>query len=249
MEAQFGAASIGGSKPAEILFKEDAKVVQSVAVQPVRSGRIHTTEPSGRTFETELSGLHALVIRGDPNAADEAACFLLRIFEPHFQRKYYALDFDTVHDAIMDTILAYLASPQRFTSANSRFLYRSLELRVRRNIAHSVSAVKRRKQREERWVEILTTPWLPKSTKTAESLCDSEEELNELVRRITETPEEVAFVHLLLNGEPSRQAMAQTLGVGALEVRDQLQLIKRVKDRLKARIRKRIHLLPSEKTS
>jgi hypothetical protein len=183
-----------------------------------------------------LSQLHGLVLDGSSVAADRIAAILSTTLQTQFYGRFPHLDQHIVLDAVHVEILRYLSAPASYAEDGSA-LYWDIHLSVRRRIGHALRAEIRRRLRERQWSEIhkMNSVIADAGTPTVTSLS----ERKELLLQLAATEQEHRFLTLCLDGATDTQAFAEATGLTSALSPCQRQVLKRLKDRLWTRAKRR----------
>jgi hypothetical protein len=190
-----------------------------------------------------LAALHTQLSGGVLSAREEVAGLLVPVLQRQFHSRFAHIDAEIVHDAVVEAIMAYLDEPALFDRTKGltvrAFVYRNAHQKLCNNI-HSAQC---RRTRESRWAsEQKVQDALALQHSLAEIGAQPElyplETLQAIASRAAKNGEERQCLSLLLHGETDSCAYAKALGVSGANCVWQRQAVKRVTDRLKARLRR-----------
>ena len=186
-----------------------------------------------------IRSLHERVSRGDNEALDELAGFLLRTLRRRLRRTYRA-PVDLISDACEDAILEYGRRPHRFDSSRGVLLDRFLQHAASRNLLNLLAGEQRRRYRETRYADGLSRAKIPNAGWQAKPGF-----FRRVLALVDEGPERTAFAQWL-HGERSTERLAATLGIAHCPALEQRREVKRFKDRVINRVLR--HFVRTERT-
>jgi hypothetical protein len=162
-----------------------------------------------RQNDSLIKELCRRVTAGNRKALGELAEYLLPVLTSRLRRTYRHAPSDLLIDACVDAILEYGFKPTRFDSSRGVPLESFLQLAAARNLANSLKADSRRRQREAIYAQerLRTTVVLP----SVDQL--SEEDIRARVLRLVAEGVERAALEAWLAGERSYATLAATLGM------------------------------------
>lgn len=186
--------------------------------------------------------LHARLLAGDVTASAEVAERYLTGLIEALRRKYSqvaARDKTIVCDAAADALLSYATSPASF-DPNKWTLRGYLFMAAEGNLRNALAKARREHEREKSWDPVeLPPPARNRGVGTPEA--ERELERQELWARICELvpdPTEQDVVALMLEGERATDAYAAVIGIEGKDQAAQQAEVKRMKDKLKARLKR-----------
>jgi RNA polymerase sigma-70 factor, ECF subfamily len=183
---------------------------------------------AGSSHQSErLGSLHALLLSGDPSAADGIVMELMPLLERSLCRSFRNATRDAVIDAVEDALIEYLAHPHRFDPGRGVPLHAYLRLAAARNLQNRLRSDVRRHVREQEYAAEIArrskecVPHLAPGKRVAILPCDRFE---------------IAAARAWLAGERRTEQLAKLLGASELVDSEQRRTVKRFKDRLLKRI-------------
>ena len=185
--------------------------------------------------------LHERLLGRDPVATEEMFSLAAPELEKHLRLRFPSLavgiDPDIYVSAVYETLTDYFKSPGKYDPAKSG-LMTYLRLAWRRDMQNLLAKESRhasgRISLES--VEFSLSDGNDFSDTVADSL-DSKRLVADLTRGMTS--EERAVFSLMTEGERSTRAAAEAMNIGHLALEEQAKRVKRVKDRIKKRMRRR----------
>jgi hypothetical protein len=186
-----------------------------------------------------LVNLHDELLAGNFPAREEAAEILLPLLQCELSCRYDHVDPDILHDAVVDSIIHYLEHPALFDPAKGLALHSFVYREARQRLCNLVSSADHRKKRECRWAAEQALP--EEQALTGNGPLAEERRPKALPAQLiqaAQTEEEQQCLRLMLAGDRDLCAFAKALGVTGADPAWQRHAVKRVKDRLKARLRR-----------
>jgi len=188
-----------------------------------------------------LLDLHKRLLSLDPVATEELFTIAVPELEKHLRARFPSLapgvDPDIYLSAVYETLTDYFKSPSKYDPSKSG-LMTYLRLACRRDLQNLLAKESRhasgRISLES--VEFSLSDGNDVSDTVADSL-DGQRLVAELTRGMTS--EEQAVFSLMLEGERSTRVAAEAMNIGRLPLEEQAKRVKRVKDRIKKRMRRR----------
>jgi hypothetical protein len=194
--------------------------------------------------------LHARLLAGDPTApACLAETYLTRLAAELAMAYPHLRDDHLLHDAAADALLNYGQRPGSFDPAKAKGgLFAYLLLSARGDLKNALDKGKRRQNREspltlvEEWADGRNTfpeeGGSPADDLLRELGLRSAEELEELVQDELPDPTDRRVLKLMQAGVRRTGVFAKVLGLEGLELKQQEKMVKRHKDRIKARLKR-----------
>jgi RNA polymerase sigma-70 factor (ECF subfamily) len=184
----------------------------------------------------EIHWLHARILLGDEHAREQLLARMLPDLVQRVRQQFRAAPGDLVSDAVVDALLDYVSRPGRFDSGRNVPLFAFLVRAAACNVINSLEAERRRRVREARYADDAAAR--AKLPETVES---------RYTQILIPRPHDVASdgaerraYELWRAGERRTGVFATALGLSGLAPLDQRREVKRFKDRLLKRIRRRI---------
>jgi RNA polymerase sigma-70 factor, ECF subfamily len=137
-------------------------------------------------------------------------------------------DQEMAHDAIVDVLLSYVETPERYNPARARlvsYLTKAAKYRVRDRLK-SRSSESEREQNHASVVEL----WRSSPKDILENSVEAARVMDQLKNHLDE--KDLIALHLFLSQERSSLVWAQTLGLDTSDEERMQQEVKRIKDRL-----------------
>ena len=192
-------------------------------------------------LHAELLSLHNRLLDHDPVATEEIFSLVAQELEKHLRLRFPSLapgtDPDIYLSAVFDALTDYFKNPEKYDPAKSG-LMTYLRLACRGDMQNLLKKESRhasgRTSLES--VEFSLSDGNDVSKMVANTL-DEQRLVADLTRGMT--AEERAVFALMTEGERSTQVAAEAMNIGHLSPGEQAKQVKRVKDRLKKRIRRR----------
>jgi DNA-directed RNA polymerase specialized sigma24 family protein len=182
-----------------------------------------------------LNALHQANLRGEPTAPANIFSFAFRPLCRSIRKAVPGADDDHVSDACTDAIVAYLRRPTRFDPSKSS-LWTFLVIIARRRLSDHRRTARRQTPSKESVAEfeLLATP---ANNTVGEDYLLAHEIDGKYLTEIAQNVEELKVLELMCCEVREASQYADSLG---LDVEDPATIreIKRVKDKLKARLRK-----------
>jgi RNA polymerase sigma-70 factor (ECF subfamily) len=174
---------------------------------------------------------HRAVLRGDTKARETLSADLLSRVYRTLIRRMPATDPTLINDAVEDAILAYLENPNVYDPARSR-LDTFITMAAAHRALNALRSQKRRIAAEERFgTSLITTP-------TPNHVVARESRIGDQIRRVVVNRSEHEFLLARNAGVRRTQDLASVLGVMHLPVSEQRRVVKRLTERLRARLRR-----------
>lgn len=198
--------------------------------------------------EAVLQRIHARLLDGDPTASldlwEACATPLFR----RLHRRWPNTAPEMCEDAVLDALFSYLRAPHAYEPARGS-LTGLLALIAHRDLQNAVEREERQRPRGTRSLESVELDMEGRKSVLVEVVADPQSDpdrwLDEidpaLLERITAAiPDERdrEVLDLIVSGERSTQVFARSLGLESLPPDEQRRLVKRVKDRVLARVRR-----------
>lgn len=195
--------------------------------------------PSDR--QAVLLDLHKRLLSLDPVAPEELFTITAPEIEKHLRARFPSLapsvDPDIYLSAVYETLTDYFKAPEKYDPAKSG-LMTYLRLACRRDLQNLLAKESRhasgRISLES--VAFSLSDGNDISERVANNL-DNQQLISDLMQGMTS--EEQAVFSLVMEGERSTRVAAEAMNIGHLALEEQAKLVKRVKDRIKKRIRRR----------
>lgn len=190
---------------------------------------------------------------GESVVRDELSRIMLPYLSNALARAFPAVDHDPVNEAASRTLTRYFNAPPSLRDDSSRSVLAWFLRSARNQLKDLLRASRRRHRREENWGRERdeqwrdTGEWARAFVSEAETLADSRVPQEGLTAGREEawrwlssvcTDGEWKALLLLGEGEHATVIFAEALGLGHLGEVEQAAEVKRVKDRLRARIRR-----------
>lgn len=188
-----------------------------------------TWRPEPTVVSRDIDLLHRATIDGDDPAREQLAGYLLLRVVRIVRRRMRSLDPATIVDAVEDAVMKYLRQPETFDETRSR-LETFVAVQARRNVLDRIRRDKRRRLAEQR-AGLLPAPLTGRAT------LESRQTVTRIINATAWTPMERCFIAARLNGTRSTVELATILGSTGEEAQ-QRRDVKRVCDRLRARLRR-----------
>ena len=181
--------------------------------------------------DQSCGALHERVVACDEAATERLVRILLQSVPPQLRRTFTKAPHDFVATAVVDAILEYLRHPPRFDPARGVPLDRFVKYIASRNLLTLLRAEERRRIRETECGQRV------EPAIGFDSLADPIDLLRERLLAVTPADEQSALV-LWLDGERQTPPIAEALGCASLAPPEQVQEVKRFKDRIRNRARR-----------
>ena len=195
-------------------------------------------EPS-EEFAEEI---HQRLLAKDPRAPSELAVNYLEILVERLRRATNLsgiTDENLLYDAAIDAILNYAEKPSRFDPNKSK-LMTYLVMSAKGDLKNLLAKEKRRKKSESKVVEQITLS-LKYSLENDNLLSTDNDSSLGLMKQVLEEfsdPCDRQLLDLILDGERKTSAYAEILGIQDYNEIEQRRIVKRHKDRIKARLKR-----------
>jgi len=195
----------------------------------------------------QLAELHQLLLAGDATApamlAEAVLDELTRRVESHSRR---TRDPQLVADAVVDAVMDFVKAPERFDPSQMGILS-FLEMAARRNLSNALVSLRRQNMRilQAGAVALEESARNEKERRPLDALSRRERTRRMLDAIDAEqsksfSPEEVAVLRLIADGERATDRYAEVLGLSDKPVVEQRRIVKQVKDRLMKRLKRSI---------
>jgi hypothetical protein len=188
----------------------------------------------------EDHALHARLLAGDPTASAVVAERYLTAVIEALEWAFPKVDEVLRWTAASDAILAYVEAPGAY-DPGARSLAGYLKMAARGDLLNELDRLKRRPPHEnlEDHVELAGARRnREEDTPEIEQALIDEDFWDKLEAHVTD-PTERAVLELMMEGERETAAFAVAMGISGLDVEEQRTEVKRMKDKVKARIRRR----------
>ena len=188
-----------------------------------------------------LLDLHKRLLSHDPVVTEELFTITAPELEKHLRARFPSLapgvDPDIYLSAVYETLTDYFKSPSKYDPAKGGMMT-YLRLACRRDLQNLLAKESRHASGRIslEGVEFGLSDGNDVSDTVADSL-DSRRLVADLARGMTS--EERAVFSLIAEGERSTRAAAEAMNIGHLELVEQVKRVKRVKDRIKKRLRRK----------
>ena len=188
-----------------------------------------------------LLDLHKRLLSHDPVATEELFTIAAPELEKHLRLTFPSLapgvDPDIYLSAVYETLTDYFKNPSKYDPAKSG-LITYLRLACRRDLQNLLAKESRHASGRIslQSVEFILSDGNSVSDTVADKL-DSQRLVADLAQGMTS--EEQAVFSLMTEGERSTRAAAVAMNIGHLEFGEQAKRVKRVKDRIKKRLRRK----------
>ena len=191
--------------------------------------------------QAELLDLHERLLSDDPVVTEEIFNIAAPKLEGHLRMQFPSLaagvDPDVYISAVYEALTDYFKNPGKYDPAQ-RGLMGYLRMAARRDMQNLLrkeyGRLKRRTSLES--VEFWLSDGNDVSERVAEDI-DGRRKIEDLKQGMTS--EEQAVFELMLDGERSTDVAAAAMNIGRLPPGEQAREVKRVKDRIKKRIRRK----------
>ena len=150
------------------------------------------------TFETHRR-LHERILAGDGSASEELFTALLHDLASALRRKYRVAAADWIHDAVVDALLDYRATPHKYDQTRGTPLVTYLFCPAERNLINRLDSERRRSQHETTVVAVESLPCESAASVDQETSIAARLMLSAASREFTAA--ERAVLHLSLAGE------------------------------------------------
>ncbi len=196
---------------------------------------------SARNRQAELLDLHNRLLSHDPVATEEIFSLVAPELEKHLRLRFPSLavgvDPDIYLSAVYDALTDYFKNPKKYDPAKSGILtylrlacWRDLQNLIRKESRHASGRIPLES------VEFSRSDGNDVSERVVEEL-DGQRLIADLTQGMTS--DERAVFALMMEGERSTRVAAKAMNIGHLSSVEQARQVKRVKDRIKKRIRRR----------
>jgi len=194
----------------------------------------------------EERALHDRLLEGDPAASAELFdWFLTPLIEElsrfRQDRALHERDTSLIWDAVTDALFKYVEAPQKYNPEAATLRY-YLRMSAEGDLKNRIAQRARKEAPKESLdvhVELGREPRNSQVDDVPEGVQHLiDEDLWQRIETIIPDPQDQAVVRLLLDGERDTEAFAQILNLKALSIEAQRQEVKRVKDRLKAKLKR-----------
>ena len=193
----------------------------------------------------EERALHERLVAGDPTASGEIIDQFLTPLIDELSRlgKYRALhrrDASFIWDAVTDALFNYVEAPQAYNPEKASLQY-YLRMSAEGDLKNQLAKHTRKEAPKESlgsYVELGQEPWNREVGALPEEQHLVDADLWRRIEALIPDEQDRAVVRLLLDRERDTGVFAQVLDLGDLPVEEQRQEVKRVKDRLKAKLKR-----------
>lgn len=192
------------------------------------------------TASAEERALHERLLADDPTVSAEVCERYLTPIVKALRRKFADVakrDETLIMDAATDALLNYIEAPRKFDPERGRlfsYLIMSAEGDLR-------NALVRQRRVSEKTVDFVELQQICRNKgigqASAERGLDSQKIWNR-IHQLVPDPTDQAVVQLLLDGVREYDAYAEAMGIMELPAQERRKEVKRVKDRLKARLKR-----------
>lgn len=183
--------------------------------------------------------LHRRLLAGDSKLSAVVAD---KFFEPlarAIQTSFAKTHEHTVQSVAADAILEYILRPQRY-DPEKRALLAYLYMDARGNLLNILQREKRREQlmQNENFDEAVENQSVHGNKEKMGDQILIDQELNEKLDKVIPDPIERKVLALMMDGEHRTKVFVEVMGIQHLHNEDQCADVKRMKDRIKARLRR-----------
>jgi hypothetical protein len=189
-----------------------------------------------------LYALHFSLGNGDASASTHLAKQIYPWLLDRLQKKFPWVDFDLIWDAMTDAFMKYVSNPQMLDASRGVPLSWYLAKTAARNVSNGLRKTGRRRGREElAWENLFedVALWSSAEHLYIDGRILDKQLLDELVRGL-EDPIERQFAEARLGGEKRTAPLARVLGVESLPQSAQRKAVKRMNDRIRSKLRRRV---------
>jgi DNA-directed RNA polymerase specialized sigma24 family protein len=181
--------------------------------------------------DLRLIALHERFLQGEEPLSEELAQSLLPVLHTRLRSTFPSSDDDTAHDAAVDALVEYFRRPNRFDPARGIPLDRFLYMVARRRLLNRLRNASARIRRESDYA--VSSPLIVLQP----DLSETRETFGLIIAEASNDSERAALRCWLSGGHHT--AMAAELGLAHLTETAQQLEVKRFKDRIRARLRRR----------
>ena len=189
--------------------------------------------------------LHARLVAGDRVASDELAEFVLPEVADRLGRQWPTLaGSDAVHDAAVEVFVAYLREPERYDPSRSN-LVSWLQMQAHGDLTNDYRSPKR--SFHQRRVALLREGVEGEDFARNLHLVKSDDYPSDVERgalddalTALDDDRDRRLLALLLDGDTSTETAAVVLGISHLPLDEQRNEVKKNKDRIKAKVKRRL---------
>ena len=192
--------------------------------------------------DDELLNIHKRLLDGDPTATVDIFDAVVPTLKGYLRGKFPELapsaDPDIYADAVFEALTDYFKNPRKFDQSK-RGLMGYLRMAAYRDL-QNLLAKERRHAKGRISLDDDVAKRLTDGNSLAESVIDEIETkrlLNELGKDMT--PPDRNLLSVMADGERDTDAAAQALGIAHLPTAERAREVKKAKDRIKKRIRRR----------
>jgi RNA polymerase sigma-70 factor, ECF subfamily len=200
------------------------------------------SDPPTHAFQA----LHERLRRGDRLASEEASRLLLVPLQEEMARRFPRADEQLLSDGVIEALLDYCASPDQFGPGNGVPLDRFLAAAAWRNVSNLLVGEGRRKRREKkagsknREADVALDPAARNIRREEQERADEQQAA---LLAVLDDPRDKEVLLLWLQGVRETAAYVRALNIGDLPLEEQRAQVKRRKDRVLRRLRRK-GLLP-----
>lgn len=197
-----------------------------------------------------VRALHNRLLAGDRVASAELSRHVVPELVRRLSLRWRSLrGTDSVHDAAVEVFVAYLRSPERYDQGRSS-LVGWLELQAHADLTNDYRSPRRSFHHQRVTFvggdHVETADIARKSGRMSSDVypSDADDELLSRVLRAVEDPTDRRLLALIIDDERSTAVAARVLGIEHLSDREQAQIVKQNKDRIKAKVRRLLKEAP-----
>lgn len=191
--------------------------------------------------QAELLDLHNRLLSHDPVATEEMFSLVAPELEKHLRLRFPSLavgvDPDIYLSAVYEALTDYFKNPRKYNPAKSGLLT-YLRLACRRDLQN---LLRKESRHVSGRVSLESVEYSRSDGNDISDRIADELDGQRLVADLTQgmTSDERAVFALMMEGERSTRVAAEVMNIGHLSSGEQRRQVKRVKDRIKKRIRRR----------
>lgn len=191
--------------------------------------------------QAELLDLHNRLLSHDPVATEELFALVTSELEKHLRLRFPSLaggvDPDIYLSAVYEALTDYFKNPRKYNPAKSGLLT-YLRLACRRDLQN---LIRKESRHVSGRVSLESVKYGRSDGNDISDRIADELDGQRLVADLTQgmTSDERAVLALMMEGERSTRVAAEAMNIGHLSSGEQRRQVKRVKDRIKKRIRRR----------
>jgi RNA polymerase sigma-70 factor (ECF subfamily) len=183
--------------------------------------------------------IHERLLDGDPTASEALARECLMPLVRILRRRHLAVPRDILIDAASDALLSLIQQPARFDSRRSGLLTFLTTVAERRMIDHLRSATRSASREVYAWGPHTVCADARAAYPTNSASDTLPEELSSLIHEALPDPADRELLCLICEGRQNVEDFAALLGIGHLPLDEQRRAIKRSRDRVLNRLRRR----------